>query len=116
MSFCQHFPADTDRRLARVTVKQLLTMTSGLAGDDHSLGGDLDVIIAMENSPDWVRYTLSRRLEAEPGEHFAYSNASSHLLSAIVARASGQSTLAYARAKLFDPLGIRTRSAYFSRW
>jgi CubicO group peptidase (beta-lactamase class C family) len=41
-----------------------------------------------------------------------YSNASSHLLSAIVANASGQSTLAYARAKLFDPLGIRTNGIF----
>jgi CubicO group peptidase (beta-lactamase class C family) len=103
-----HFPANADPRFARVTVKQLLTMTSGLAGDDESLGGDLDLIIAMESSRNWVGHILSRRLEAEPGERFAYSNASSHLLSAIVANASGQSTLAYARAELFDPLGIRT--------
>jgi CubicO group peptidase (beta-lactamase class C family) len=100
--------ADADPRLAHVTVKQLLTMTSGLASDDDSVGGDLEMTTAMEGSSDWVRHILSRRLESEPGDHFAYSNASSHLLSAIVANASGQSTLAYARAKLFDPLGIRT--------
>jgi CubicO group peptidase (beta-lactamase class C family) len=34
------------------------------------------------------------------------------LLSAIVANASGESTLAYARDKLFDPLGIRTQNAF----
>jgi CubicO group peptidase (beta-lactamase class C family) len=47
-----------------------------------------------------------------PREHFAYSNASSHLLSAIIADTSGQSTLAYARAKLFDPLGIWTNGIF----
>ena len=31
-------PQDADPRFARVTVKQLLTMTSGLAGDDESSG------------------------------------------------------------------------------
>ena len=40
-------PRDADPRFARVTVKQLLTMTSGLAGDDASLGGDEDVATAM---------------------------------------------------------------------
>ena len=30
-----HLPRDADPRFARVTVKQLLTMTSGLPGDDH---------------------------------------------------------------------------------
>jgi CubicO group peptidase (beta-lactamase class C family) len=107
-----HLPKDADPRLARVTVKQLLTMTSGLSGDDASLGGDEDVFTAMLWSPDWIRHILSRRLETEPGEHFAYSNAGSHLLSAIVADVSGQSTLGYARTKLFDPLGIRTDKAF----
>ena len=35
-----------------------------------------------------------------------------HLLSAIVANVSGQSTLAFASAKLFNPLGIRTDGAF----
>jgi CubicO group peptidase (beta-lactamase class C family) len=105
-------PKDADPRMAGVTLKQLLTMTSGLAGDDESSGGDPRIEDAMVKSPDWVRHILSRRLETEPGTHFAYSNATSHLLSAIVANVSGQSTLAYARAKLFEPLGIRADKAF----
>jgi CubicO group peptidase (beta-lactamase class C family) len=105
-------PKDADPRFAGVTVKQLLTMTSGLAGDDRSLGGDSRVEDAMSKSSDWVRHILSRRLVWEPGTQWAYSNASSHLLSAIVANASGQSTLEFARAKLFNPLGIRTDGAF----
>jgi CubicO group peptidase (beta-lactamase class C family) len=105
-------PKDADPRIAQVTVKQLLTMTSGLAGDDESSGGDPRIEDAMVKSPDWVRHILGRRLETEPGTRFAYSNASSHLLSAIVATVTGQSTLAYARTKLFEPLGIRTDGAF----
>ena len=107
-----HLPKDADPRLARVTLKQLLTMTSGLAGDDASLDGDEEVFSAMLWSPDWVRHILSRRLETEPGEQFAYSSAGSQLLSAIVADVSGHSTLAYAHTKMFDPLGIRTDNAF----
>ena len=104
-------PADADPRLARVTVKQLLTMTSGLAADEDTAGGDSRLTDSMLESPDWVRHILGRRLEYEPGDRFAYSSSSSHLLSAIVSDASGLSTLAFARANLFDPLGIRTRGA-----
>jgi CubicO group peptidase (beta-lactamase class C family) len=99
-------PAKADPRLCRVTVEQLLTMTSGLAGHDSSLGGDDRITDRMLESRDWVRQILGRRLVSKAGADFAYSSASSHLLSAIVADATGQSTLAYARAKLFGPLGI----------
>jgi CubicO group peptidase (beta-lactamase class C family) len=110
-----HLPATADPRLRRVTVKQLLTMTSGLAGDDSSLGGDDRTSERMAQSRDWVRHILSRRLETAPGESFAYSSATSHLLSAIVADATGQSTMAFARAELFAPLGIATDDALEQR-
>jgi CubicO group peptidase (beta-lactamase class C family) len=106
-----HLPADADPRLAKVTVAQLLTMTSGLAGDDGSLGGDLDLLLRLLQSRDWLGHILDRRLVTRPGTTFAYSNAGSHLLSAIVADTTGRSTLAFARAKLFGPLGIRTEHA-----
>jgi CubicO group peptidase (beta-lactamase class C family) len=107
----EHLPANADPRLRKATVKQLLAMTSGLAGDDSSLGGDDKISDRMLSSRDWIRHILGRRLETNPGERFAYSDATSHLLSAIVADATGQSTLAFARAELFGPLGIATDNA-----
>jgi CubicO group peptidase (beta-lactamase class C family) len=107
----RHLPKDADPRLARVTLQQLLTMTSGLAGDDPSLGGDPSLMDSLYRSRDWVRHILGRRLATTPGTSFAYSNATSHLLSAIVADATGQSTLALARARLFGPLGIASAKA-----
>jgi CubicO group peptidase (beta-lactamase class C family) len=105
-------PATADPRLRQVTLEQLLTMTSGLAGDDSSLGGDDHIVDRMLQRRDWVRHILSRQLDTIPGESFAYSSSSSHLLSAIVADATGQSTLALAQAKLFGPLGIATDNAF----
>jgi CubicO group peptidase (beta-lactamase class C family) len=110
-----HLPANADPRLRQVTVEQLLTMTSGLAGDDSSLGGEDGISDRMAQSRDWVRHILGRRLVTTPGESWAYSSASSHLLSAIVADATGQSTLAFARAELFGPLGIATGDALEQR-
>jgi CubicO group peptidase (beta-lactamase class C family) len=107
-----HLPKDADPRLRRVTVRQLLTMTAGLPGDDQSTGGDARLSRRLFQSRDWLTHILGRPLAANPGSGFAYSNASSHLLSAIVAEATGQSTLAYARARLFNPLGIDSDDAF----
>ena len=106
-----HLPANADPRLRQVTLQQLLTRTSGLAGDDSSLGGDDDITERVVQSRDWVRHILGRRLETAPGESWAYSSATSHLLSAIVADATDQSTLAFAGAELFAPLGIAADNA-----
>jgi CubicO group peptidase (beta-lactamase class C family) len=107
----RHLPPGADPRLAKVTVAQLLTMTSGLARDVPGGGGDPRLFEQMVASPDWVRNILGQRLVSAPGTRYAYSNAGPHLLSAILADASGQSTLAFARAKLFDPLGIDSARA-----
>jgi CubicO group peptidase (beta-lactamase class C family) len=101
-----YLPPNADPRLRRVTVQQLLTMTAGLAGDDPS-----GAWIGMLQSRNWLRHILGRRLVSNPGAEFAYSSASSHLLSAMVTDATGQSTLDYGRAKLFGPLGITTDHA-----
>jgi CubicO group peptidase (beta-lactamase class C family) len=106
-----HLPPNADPRLRRVTLEQLLTMTSGLASDAKPGGRDELLWNRMLASRDWVRHILGRRLVSQPGGEFAYSSAGSHLLSAMVADATGQSTLAYARAKLFGPLGIATDNA-----
>ena len=107
-----HLPPIADPRLAKVTVRQLLTMTSGLACDDLSPDCDPDLLFHLYQSRDWVREILGRKLVTKPGTTFAYSNAGSHLLSAIVADTTGRSTLAFARAKLFAPLGIHTEHAF----
>jgi CubicO group peptidase (beta-lactamase class C family) len=111
--------ADMEPEEAAITLRQLLTMTAGLpaghTGVLHDPGGG-DLLLATDTAPwlrsaDWVRSILAEPLEQPPGEGFAYSHASSHLLSAILTEAVGTSVLDYARAKLFDPLGITSRPA-----
>ena len=58
-------------------------------------------------SPNWVRYALSRPLVETPGGRRIYSTGNTHLLSAIITRSSGLSTLDFARRYLAEPLGIR---------
>jgi CubicO group peptidase (beta-lactamase class C family) len=85
-----------------VTLRQVLTMTAGLPPDPP---GDLPAFVT---SGDWMAAILRKGTQQPAGQGFAYSSAGSHLLSAILRQATGRSTLDYARAKLFTPLGIRT--------
>jgi CubicO group peptidase (beta-lactamase class C family) len=74
------------------------------AGFPSTWNGGHDEIWAQ---PDVVAACLASATHA-PGEQFAYSDPGAHLVGAILARATGRSMLAYAREKLFGPLGIDT--------
>lgn len=93
-------PADPDPRLRQITVGHLLSMQAGLESTSGSNYG------RWVNSPNWVRHALSRPVVAEPGGAMLYSTGTSHLLSAMLARASGRSTLALAREWLGPQAGF----------
>lgn len=92
-----------DPRKARLTVEDLLTMTSGL--DCHVDHGEI-TLSQMMQSPDWIRFMLDLPMVAEPGSRFEYCSGGTHLLSGVVARATGLNALDFARRELFSPLGI----------
>ncbi len=105
-----HYTVTMTPRVARVTLRQLLTMTGGFP-DDWSGTGDQ----ALEAAADWTRFILTHQ-ETAPGAQFHYSNYGAHLLSPILVQATGRSVLSYARAKLFDPLGIASRPGIEPRY
>lgn len=84
-------PRDPDPRLARITIGHLLSMQAGLA---RTSGPNYGRWVSSRN---WVRAALAQPFEDEPGGQMLYSTGSSHLLSAILTRASGRSTLQLAR-------------------
>lgn len=92
-----------DPRKRAITVEQLLSMRAGLEPTSFGNYG------SWVTSRDWVRDALRRPLVAEPGGPMLYSTGSTHLLSAAITRATGMSTYAYARTRLFRPLGIELR-------
>ena len=78
---------------------------------------------AIRQNGDAVAFILKHGLVSPPGETFAYSNSSAHLVSAVLAEAlrrsdgsSPRTVLDYATERLFNPLGIDTRNAYTARF
>ena len=101
--FDGELPADPDPRLARITIGDLLSMRAGLESTSFANYG------AWVTSRNWVRHALSRPFVDEPGGRMLYSTGSTHLLSALLTRATGMDTWRYARERLAEPLGIELR-------
>jgi CubicO group peptidase (beta-lactamase class C family) len=97
--------ADSDARAKDVTIKSLLTMTSGFDCDDHS-GESFQCERAMYKTDNWVSFALNLPMAHQPGEHWAYNSTSLILLSEIIHQASGLSVQKFADEFLMGPLGI----------
>ena len=61
---------------------------------------------AWVSSGNWVRYALNQPMTAAPGEDMDYSTGNTHLLSAILTKATGMSTWRFANETLARPLGF----------
>jgi CubicO group peptidase (beta-lactamase class C family) len=84
-------PAQPDPRLRQVTIGHLLSMQAGLGSTSGGRYG------AWVSSRNWVRAALARPFDDEPGGRMIYSTGSTHLLSAILTRQGGRSSLQLAR-------------------
>ncbi len=93
-------PADADPATADITVRDLLTMSSGWDWD-----GTVDYA-NLDNTDDWTARTLSLPIVAAPGEAFTYNSGNCHVMSVIIQTVSGQTLREFAQERLFGPIGI----------
>jgi CubicO group peptidase (beta-lactamase class C family) len=98
---------NVDDRKRRITLRHVLTMSTGLdwneevAYDDPKNDADL-----MEATDDWVQYVIDRPMAQEPGKVFNYSSGVSELLAYIFEKETGQDIEKYAQKYLFAPMGV----------
>src|SRR5512138_2081309 len=95
----RHLPGVPDDKAA-ITLRQLLTHTSGLRMDAEG-------VYALDPRDAVLRETLAEPLAAEPGARFGYSNAGFQLLAAVCENATGAPLPRLADSLLFAPLGMR---------
>lgn len=85
---------------ADLTIRHLMNMSSGWDWVEDSTEYQI------ENESDWVKAIVDRDMINVPGSVFNYSSGNTHVLSAVLTNATGQSTCEYAHENLFEPLGI----------
>jgi CubicO group peptidase (beta-lactamase class C family) len=95
-------PANDPQR-AKVTVRMLLTHTSGETGDvDLKDPWGLDRVDKAEG----IRRALTTPLESSPGERYRYSDINFILLGALVEAVTGEAEDFYVQQNVFAPLGM----------
>ena len=88
-------PADPSDNLKAMTVRDLLTMSSGDAVEPSREGGPS------------VKQFLAEPVVYKPGTHFLYNTMGTYVLSSIVTKVTGQTALEYLKPRLFGPLAIQ---------
>lgn len=100
--FKDEIDEETYKRLYDITVKALLTMSSGfnkslLMGEERRKG---------DGYPDYFKFMLSQELVNKPGTVFKYSNGDTYLLGRIVSKVYGRNFTQLCYEKIFKPLEI----------
>ena len=92
-----------------LTVKHLLTMSSGLTwNEDVPYDNPENSEIKMIRSPNAVAYVLSQPMDLPPGKVWEYNGGTTQLLAAIIEKTTGKSIDAFANEYLFQPIGVAT--------
>jgi CubicO group peptidase (beta-lactamase class C family) len=102
--FPEHAQGPGAPAMQRVTLRHLLTMSSGFAR-----GTTYDDYIDFSRrlyAPGFLAYALARPLAYEPGSRFQYDSIDTHLLALALARRLKVPLAEFAQDVLFRPLGI----------
>jgi hypothetical protein len=98
-----YLPDWREGRRGRVTIRQLLSQTSGLSNT-------IDPARSVGYATEKNLFVRALEPDAEPGTEWSYSNEGVQLLSPVMESASGEKLDGFARSELFVPLGmLRTR-------
>ena len=79
-----------------ITIRHLLTMTSGLANKDNTIIG----------RPEQLAKSVALPLEHKPGADWNYNNGACNTLSQVISTASGKEMNDFLAERLYKPLGI----------
>lgn len=94
-----------------VTIKQLLTMTSGVKWNEDYADPQSDVAKFSAHKPDpgvdvTVSYMRQLESEAEPGTKWVYKTGETNLIGVLASSASGKTLSEYLSEKVWKPFGM----------
>ncbi|RKD94568.1 serine hydrolase domain-containing protein [Marinifilum flexuosum] len=99
----------------RVSIKHLLTNTSGFKWDEHALAVDdpQNMGVQMDKKEDWLKESLELPMDTMPGTRYVYSGPNNIIVGEIIRRATGQNVDEFANENLFEALGIKEYDWFF---
>ena len=103
--FPEYAHAELDPRKYDITIRHLLEMSTAFIFEERSETAWNNWL----SSSNWMQHAIDLQLTANPGESFIFNSPQPHIISGILTKATGMSTLAFAEKYLFDPLGISIR-------
>lgn len=98
--FPNEFENLTDKKKNAITIRHILNQTSGLSWKGYLEHEE------WLNSEDPISFVLNKKLENEPGKYYNYNSGATHLLSVIISKTTGKTTLEFGNEVLFRPLSI----------
>ncbi len=96
--FPENLPDTVSPFLSELTVKDVLIMSDGQEPDPTFKVAGKDT--------NWIKGFLATPIVHKPGTQFLYNSLGTYMLSAIISKVTGQSTLDYLKPRFFEPLGI----------
>lgn len=103
----KYFPEIKNSLKGAITIRHLLTMTSGLEWKEiGSYGNFFNSETQMDLRFNPIRYILKKNMLSKPGTEWNYNGGNTQLLAEIIQRKSGLQIDEFANKFLFSPLGI----------
>ena len=99
---------------SKITIKNLLQMSSGITPPDFAYGPN-SVTIRTFLSPELAKTNLALPLKNPPGTVWGHHNTDPIVLALIIERATGQRYADYMSHKLFQPLGMHDGRVWLSK-
>jgi CubicO group peptidase (beta-lactamase class C family) len=97
--FSEYIYQSIDPRKYDITIRHLLMMRAGI---DHERNNYEQIY----NTSNWIKTTIEFPLLYDPGTRFSYNTFQTHLLSAMITKASKMTTLDFANEHLLKPMEI----------
>ena len=105
-TYLPDFNTANDPQRAKVTVRMLLTHTSGVAGDEGDVSLKDPWGLDGADKTEGIHRALTTPLQSGPGEVFRYADINFILLGALIEKVTGEAEDVYVQQNEFAPLGM----------
>jgi CubicO group peptidase (beta-lactamase class C family) len=106
--FPEYEKNEKDSLKHKITIKDLLTMTSGFKWDEQSLpvNDPNNMGLQMDKMDNWLEASLELPMDTTPGTRYVYCGPNDIILGEIIKETTRHNIAEYAEENLFKPLGI----------